>query len=553
MDPLLILLLAMGVVIGSVLRLRLHPFLALLAGALVVAALTSSEDLFERELAGRAWHVIESAENGQLRLEKKRNEPFPSGRFVWQREAQSAGRSTWSTRGQLELRTLDDAHAVADSNGQPLPEPGDRLVSVAALNSATELRDASWTERIADGFGSTCGKIGILIALAAVIGRCLLDSGSAERIVDAIRGTLGPRQTPLALALSGFVIGIPVYFDTVFYLLLPLARALARQTHRDYLLYILSIIVGATMAHSLVPPTPGPLLVAAELNVNLGVMIVAGILVGGVALASGYLYALWANRRWTIPLRDEAPAAVATGPAPEHSGPRPPLGLALLPIALPVLLLSLGTVLDSGWLPAATTPIGTATRAVLATFGDKHLALGLAAVIALLARVRYADSATDLPRAISEALLSAGSIVLITAAGGAFGHVLGQSGIAESIQARSPLAAGGISLLLIAFFVTSIIRVAQGSATVAMITAVGVVAPLAQATTLTYHPVYLALAIGCGSKPVPWMNDSGFWIITRMSGMTESESLRTFSVALTLMGAVGLLTTIAGAVWFPGI
>jgi GntP family gluconate:H+ symporter len=152
---------------------------------------------------------------------------------------------------------------------------------------------------------------------------------------------------------------------------------------------------------------------------------------------------------------------------------------------------------------------------------------------------------------VQEAILNAGTIVLITAAGGAFGAVLRQSGIADAIQQRFPIGSGELSLLLAAFLITAVVRVAQGSATVAMITAVGIVAPLVQTIELPYHPVYVALAIGCGSKPIPWMNDSGFWVVTRMSGMTEAESLRTYTVMLTLMGLVGLAATLAGAVLVP--
>jgi GntP family gluconate:H+ symporter len=142
-------------------------------------------------------------------------------------------------------------------------------------------------------------------------------------------------------------------------------------------------------------------------------------------------------------------------------------------------------------------------------------------------------------------------IILITAAGGALGHVLRQTGIAAAIQERMPATETGVALLVMAFAVTAVVRVAQGSATVAMITAVGIVAPIAATTQLPYHPLYLALAIGCGSKPVPWMNDSGFWVVGRMSGMTAAETLKTFTPAVTIMGFVGLLATLVGAVLFP--
>ena len=152
------------------------------------------------------------------------------------------------------------------------------------------------------------------------------------------------------------------------------------------------------------------------------------------------------------------------------------------------------------------------TREVLRILSDKHMALGIAAVIAILMLVRYAPKDRHWSLAIQETMLSAGKIVLITAAGGAFGHVLRQSGIAQAVQQRFPETEAGLGLLLIAFAVTAIVRVAQGSATVAMITAVGIVAPFVEqgSTELPFPLVFVALAIGCGSKPLPWMNDSAF-------------------------------------------
>ncbi|MEM7316354.1 MAG: SLC13 family permease [Planctomycetota bacterium] len=140
--------------------------------------------------------------------------------------------------------------------------------------AAQKMSEKPAGQRLAEGFGDTCRKIGILIAMASVIGTCLLESGAARRIVDWTRELVGERRTPLAFAASGFIVGIPVFFDTVFYLLMPLAKAMYRKEVKNYLLYVMSIVVGATMAHSLVPPTPGPLLVASEIKgVTVGQMI----------------------------------------------------------------------------------------------------------------------------------------------------------------------------------------------------------------------------------------------------------------------------------------
>ncbi|UCE08404.1 MAG: GntP family permease, partial [bacterium] len=228
-DPLWLLLIGMIGVVGGILALRLHPFLALILGALIVGSLTSTT--------------------------------------------------------ALERYAQDKEMSVAETE---------------------EFVDRSVGERVAGEFGRTCAKIGILIAMASIIGKCLLDSGAAERIVRSALRLFGERRAPLAFLNSGFLLGIPVYFDTVFYLMIPLAKAMGMRSSRNYGMYILAIVAGGTMAHSLVPPTPGPLFVASELSVSIGLMILGGMVVGLFTVSAGYLYALWANRRWQIPLRDSA-------------------------------------------------------------------------------------------------------------------------------------------------------------------------------------------------------------------------------------------------------
>ena len=182
------------------------------------------------------------------------------------------------------------------------------------------------------------------------------------------------------------------------------------------------------------------------------------------------------------------------------------------------------------------------------------MTLAAAVALATVVWIKSRESVgLDIKQLVGPALASGGVIILITSAGGAFGHVLRQAGVAVAIQARMPPSDNGLALLVLAFLITAAIRVAQGSATVAMITAVGIVSPLATGMALPYHPVYLALAIGCGSKPLPWMNDSGFWVVGRMSGMTELETLKTHSVTITIMGIVGFLVTLVGASWLPMI
>ncbi len=419
--------------------------------------------------------------------------------------------------------------------------------------------------RLASAFGSTAGNVGILIAMASIIGVCLLESGAAQTIIDRALAVVGPRRVPEALMFSSFLLGIPVFFDTVFYLMVPLARTLRRKLGGDYVLFILAILAGGSLAHSLIPPTPGPLQVADTLNIDVATLMLTGLAV----CACSSLVSLWIarliNRLVTVPLRplvesaeaeassvtDTAPATGTTAAAAgdtttagDTPPARPPLLWSLLPIVLPVVLIGFGT--------AFRMSVGK--HPLVEFISDKNVALGISAVAALLllgyTSRQDPNSRGKRNHAVQNALASGGTIILITAAGGAFGAMLRQAGIATVIG-QLVQGGSGVSVLVIAFLVTAAIRTLQGSATVAMITSAGLLQDLALGDTLPFHPVYLALAIGAGSKPISWMTDSGFWVICKMSGMTESEGLRTVTPMMTAMGVVALLFTILGASLFP--
>jgi GntP family gluconate:H+ symporter len=477
MDPLWILAAGIVVVVGGVLVFKLHAFLALISGALVVAALTPQATL--QEYADKQITT-----------------------------------NNWTTK---------QANAF--------------------------LHKTSVGERVGEAFGSTCGKIGILIGLASIVGKCLLDSGGADRIVRSTLRLLGEERAPLAFLSSGFLLGIPVFFDTVFYLMIPLGKAMRVRTGRNYLLYVLTITAGATMTHSLVPPTPGPLFVANELGVDLGLMILGGCIVGAFTSAVGYFYAVWANRRWDI-----SPKELTQVAQPEEHE-LPPTWLSLLPIVLPVVLICATTVLPAHYrnVPGKPAPEEWQARVALVvdSLGSSNVALMISAVVALLTLAWYRRSSrTELADAVQSALTSGGEIILVTASGGAFGGVLQQTMIAGRIEELAP-STQSLMLIPMAFLVTTAIRTAQGSATVAMITAAGILRPLAFTGDLPFHPMYLALAIGCGSKPFTWMNDSGFWVISRMSGLTEGETLKAVTPLTAIMGFSGLIIIVLGAWMFP--
>lgn len=419
--------------------------------------------------------------------------------------------------------------------------------------AAQALSTRSLGDRIATAFGTTAGQIGILIAMAAIIGKCMLVSGAAERIVRSILGVTGEKNAPFAFLTSSFFLGIPVFFDTVFYLMIPLAKAMAIRLKKSYLLLVLCVTAGAAMANSLVPPTPGPLFLIVEMDIPIGMMMVGGTLVGLVTIVVGYAFAVWVNKRTDIPLRDslEAPLKDIQSLSEKSTSLLPGIGVSLLPIFIPLILISAKAALES-FSPGADMT-GNRLISGLITginfFGEKNLALILGAGAALLTVVVQKREDKDLVvSSVQAALTSAGVIILITAAGGAFGAMLQQTGISLRIAALTE--GYQMALIPLAFFITALVRTAQGSATVAMITASGILAGMAN-TSLDYHQLYLGLSIACGSKLVPWMNDSGFWIVCKMSNLTEKEALRTFSPLLTIMGFAGLAVIMIAAKLFP--
>lgn len=418
-----------------------------------------------------------------------------------------------------------------------------------SVQEAARLANSPFGLRVATAFGFTCGKIGIVICMASIIGKCLLDSGAALRIVRGVLHALGEKRAHSAMGASGFFLGIPVFFDTVFYLMVPLAKALAVSTKKNYGLYILAIIAGGSIAHSQIPPTPGPLFVSEQLGIEIGMMMISGIIVGGIAAFSGMMYAKWINRRNPIPFRD-----FEEGGDPNmqkwdeiNDSDLPNLFLSMAPIILPLILLSGKTILTSAAAAAGTElPVWLGNLAAL--LGDKNVALTIGACIGLFILFQQKSNNKAVKDAMQSALASGGIVLIITCAGGAFGAMLQQSGIREVVAALG--GGSGFWFLPMAFILTAMIRTVQGSATVAMITSVGILAPMASAG-LEFHPIYLAMVIGFGSKPVPWMNDSGFWVISKMSGMTEGETLMNFSVMATIMAIVGLIVSMIGAQFIP--
>ncbi|MBT5020514.1 MAG: gluconate permease [Planctomicrobium sp.] len=549
--------------------------------------------------------------------------------------------------------------------------------------------------RVANAFGSSAGGIAIVIGLAAIIGECMMISGAADRIVQAFLKFLGQKRASWALMGSGFVLSVPVFFDTVFYLLVPLARSLFRRTNKNYLLYILAIAAGGAITHTLVPPTPGPLIMATTLGIDIGVMILVGAMVALPAAIAGLTISVWLDRKMEIPFRDDKIVGTEDD-VPEVPNSSPSLFMSLLPVILPIALISANTALDTlanaqhapqlvvgditDWnafhtalrdqtdpaaIPQIITSLPDDAKAIIKQdslsnedqaslvaafnvamlqrkpalyensafdsvirkdwkiaadlkaeglteqqkaqltsealvntmsqgdvdkmkvhererfnrlllevtfpglvkphvwetslrkaanisklFGNANLALLFSTIIAMwLVFQQKQPTLKAMSETVELALMSGGVIILITAAGGAFGAMLKVAGIGPAIQERFTsgdvnTAATGMTFLVIGYSLAALLKVAQGSSTTAMIVGSGILASMITGIDLGFNPVYLATAIGAGSLMGSWMNDSGFWIFTKMGRLTESESLRSWTPMLATLSIVSFAMTI---------
>jgi GntP family gluconate:H+ symporter len=420
---------------------------------------------------------------------------------------------------------------------------------------ALKLAHKSIGERIATEFGNTCAKIGILIAMAAIIGKSMLDSGSAEKIVRSMLKVTGSKRAPLGFTLSSFFLTIPVFVDTVIFLMMPLAKAMGMKLGRNYLLLALSVIAGAVMANSYVPPSPGPLFLIGAMNVPIGLMMVCGLLLGLCTITVGYFVAVYLNKKYDIPLRDSHDARLEdiAALAKKDDKDLPALRWAILPALFPMVMICIRSFFEA-FLKIdgniSSFPLVNMFIDIILFFGDKNIALLSGALIALFVLIQQKkDDKSKLTSFVQNALMSGGGIILITASGGAFGGMLQQSGISQRIAELS--SNFQLALIPLAFLITMIVRTAQGSATVALITASGILSGMAQQANLEFHPVYLCLAIGSGAKLIPWMNDAGFWIMCKTSNLTETEALKTIAPMQSIMGITGLIITMLAAWIYP--
>ena len=402
-----------------------------------------------------------------------------------------------------------------------------------------------WVQAIeltATEFGNTAGKIGIIIGLASIIGMCLMESGAADKVVRRFLAVFGEQRAGLALLLSTYVVSIPIFFDTLFMLLVPLAKSMRLRTGHNYVLYIMAICAAGVITHSMVAPHPGPLAMAENLNLDVGLTILVGLATGLIPLIGAWGVAKWINGRMEVPLRETPGVPLADLESivarPEHE--LPGFLASILPVILPIVLMSLGSIF-------AALPALKAGYPMLYTgvdfFGNRNMALLIGTVFAAIVLVRQKGLTFNrLGELLGPPLETAGVIILITSAGGAFGLMLKNAGVGGAIEG---VARGHpINAVFLAWLVALVIRVAQGSATVAMLaTSSMMLAVINSPAGIPCHPIYIFLAVGYGAIGLSWMNDSGFWVVSRLSGFTEKETLKTWTILLSTISVLGLIAT----------
>lgn len=414
-----------------------------------------------------------------------------------------------------------------------------------------EPQKSHWVQAVevtAAGLGEVCGKIGIVIALASIIGVCVMESGAADKVVRRCLAVFGEKRAGLALISGGFLLGLPIFFDTFFMLLIPLARALRLRTGKDYTLFVLAICCAGAVTHSLVAPHPGPLAMAEALKVDLGWSVIVGALASIPPVMAGWQVTKWLNRRCEVPLRETpgVPLAELENIMSKPEQELPSFAASVLPVLLPIVLISAASFLGAFGGPARWGGFFS----VMEFIGNRNIALLIGAVLAMGLVMRQRNlSPGALGSLLGPALETAGVIILITSAGGAFGLMLKHAGVGDAI--RHFALGRDINLLFLAWGVAVLMKFAQGSATVSMLTTAAMMVGVTQGAALPYHPMYLFLAIGFGALGISWMNDSGFWVIGRLSGFTERETLRTWTVVAFAMSCAGLLEILLLAALFP--
>jgi len=382
------------------------------------------------------------------------------------------------------------------------------------------------------GFGSTMAGVGVLVGFGAMFGKLLADSGGADRIVDALVSRSSVRTLPWTMALIGGLIGLPMFFEVGLVLLIPVIILVARRSGQSLIRIAIPALAGLSVMHGLVPPHPGPLVAVTTLNANLGLTLAIGVLIAiPTVIISGPLFSKFAARWVKVPVPEMFITAADQGL--EENIKRPSFIATVSGILLPVVLMLARSIADA-INPGSTDPL----NATLDFLGTPMIALGIAVIYAMIVFGRGGGmDRAAVSKSLADSLPPIAGILLIVGAGGGFKQVLIDTGIGTVIA--DAVNGSSVSVLLLAWVVAALVRVATGSATVATVTAAGILAPVAASLGSTDVSL-MVLAIGAGSLFLSHVNDAGFWLVKEYLGTSVPQTLKTWTVMECLISVTGL-------------
>ncbi|MFI2644540.1 GntP family permease [Streptomyces sp. NPDC018610] len=413
-------------------------------------------------------------------------------------------------------------------------------LSVTELFGTVQRSDAVST--IESGMGGILGHVAIIIGLGTMLGAILEVSGGAEVLASRLLALFGERRAPLAMGLTGLIFGIPVFFDVGIFVLAPLVYAAAKRGGKSIVLYCLPLLAGLSMTHAFLPPHPGPVAAAGLLHVQLGWIILMGVVCGIPAVLAAWAYAAWIGRRVFVEVPQDMVEAAAEArravlAEQRASGVEP----RETPVALGTVLAIIGTplvlILAATFSSVALDP--STGRSVIEFFGHPFVALTIALLLAYyLLGIRRGWSRKSLEAVSTASLKPVGNILLVVGAGGVFGAVLKASGVAQALS--DTFNGVGLPVIVLSYLISLVLRVAQGSATVAIVTTAGIVAPLLSEGHHSQAFVALVImAISAGSIFASHVNDGGFWMVAKYFGISERDTLKTWTVLESVLSLAG--------------
>lgn len=379
-----------------------------------------------------------------------------------------------------------------------------------------------------DGMGNTLKGIALLVGLGSMFGSILEISGGAQSLAVTLVSKFGDRKAAWALAITGLVIAMPVFFDAGLIILIPIAFSLAKRTGKSSLYYAIPLLAGLAVGHAFIPPTPGPILVATMLGVDLGWVILIGVICGVFSMiVAGPIWGSYCGNKFNIPV----PEHIATSKEIDNQK-MPSFKVVVSIILIPLALIILKSI-------ANVVPSMEPARSVLGFLGEPFVALTIATVVAMIILgYRQGYSNKELEKVMTKSLEPVGLILLVTACGGVLRYILQNSGLGTLIG--EGVASASLPIVIVAFIVAALVRISVGSATVAMTMAAGIIAAMPEVSTLS--PVHLACvtaAVAGGATVCSHFNDSGFWLVKTLVGMDEKTTLKTWTLMETLVGCTG--------------